>query len=61
MLSQAVPLFHETATLVTVPCVVTDRNGMTINDLNIDDFRLYVDGSQGKSTVYGLKADLPPE
>src|SRR5580658_6076477 len=44
MLSQDIPMFRETATLVTVPCVVTDERGLTVNDLKIDDFRLYVDG-----------------
>ena len=59
MLSQDVPVFHETATLVTVPCVVTDRNGHTINDLNVNDFRLYVDGTQREIDSLWLEGDLP--
>ncbi len=59
MLSQDVPVFRETATLVTVPCVVTDGHGMTINDLNMNDFRLFVDGAQREIDSLWLEGDLP--
>jgi VWFA-related protein len=59
MLSQDVPVFRETATLVTVPCVVTDGHGLTISDLKIDDFRLYVDGAQRKIDNLWPEGDLP--
>ena len=59
MLSQDVPVFRETATLVTVPCVVTDGHGLTISDLKPDEFRLYVDGAQRKIDNLWPEGDLP--
>ena len=59
MLSQDVPVFHETATLVTVPCIVTDGHGLTINDLKLDEFQLYVDGAQRKIDNLWPEGDLP--
>src|SRR5580698_7973652 len=59
MLSQDAPIFRETATLVTVPCAVVDANGLTIHGLNIDDFRLYVDGARTKIDNLWPETDLP--
>ena len=59
ILSQDVPVFRETTTLVTVPCVVTDKRGLTINNLKIDDFRLYVDGARREIDNLWTEADLP--
>src|SRR4051812_27726034 len=44
ILPQDQPVFRDTTTLVTVPTVVTDARGAIVNDLKLDDFRLYVDG-----------------
>jgi VWFA-related protein len=57
--SQDVPVVHETGALVNVPCVVTDGRGQTINNLNINDFRLYVDGVQRQIDSLWLEGDLP--
>jgi VWFA-related protein len=59
MLSQDAPVFRETTTLVTVPSVVTDEHGLTINNLKIDDFRLYVDGVRTNIDNLWPEADLP--
>ncbi len=59
MLSQDAPVFRETTTLVTVPCTVTDESGVAISDLNVDDFRLYVDGVRTKIDNLWSEADLP--
>jgi VWFA-related protein len=59
MLPQDVPLFRETTTLVTVPCVVTDERGLTIHDLKADDFRLYVNGVRREIDNLWSEADLP--
>ena len=59
MLSQDVPLFRETATLVTIPSAVTDERGMPIYELKVDDFRLYVDGVRRKIDNLWSEADLP--
>ena len=37
------PTFRTTRTLVTVDCVVTDRNGRHVTDLTADDFEITVD------------------
>jgi hypothetical protein len=50
-------VFRETTTLVTVPCVVTDERGVTINDLKIDDFRLYVNGVRRKYLDFVVNND----
>jgi len=52
-------MFRETTTLVTVPCAVTDESGLAINDLNVDDFRLYVDGVRRKIDNVWSEVDLP--
>jgi VWFA-related protein len=59
LLSQDVPVFRQTTILVTVPTVVTDERGLTINDLKMDDFRLYVDGVLRKIDTLWSEADLP--
>jgi VWFA-related protein len=59
MLSQDVPVFHETTTLVTIPSTVIDTGGLAINDLGIDDFRLYVDGVLTKIDNLWREEDLP--
>jgi VWFA-related protein len=59
MLPQDGPVFRETTTLVTIPCAVTDEAGMPINDLKVDDFRLYVDGVRRKIDNLWPDADLP--
>ena len=59
MLSQDAPVFRETTTLVTVPCTVTDPGGLAINDLKVDDFRLYVDGVRRKIDNLWSEGDLP--
>ncbi len=59
LLSQDVPVFRETTTLVTVPCAVTDEKGLVIQDLGVDDFRLYVDGVRRRIDNLWLEADLP--
>jgi Ca-activated chloride channel homolog len=59
MLSEDVPVFRETATLVTVPCIVTDGHGLTISDLKLDEFQLYVDGAQRKIDNLWPEGDLP--
>jgi VWFA-related protein len=59
MLSQDAPVFRQTATLVTVPCVVTDERGRTIRDLKIDDFVLYVNGMRRQIDNLWSEADLP--
>jgi VWFA-related protein len=59
MLSQDAPVFRETTTLVTVPCAVTDEGGLAINDLGVDDFRLYVDGVRRKIDNFWSEVDLP--
>jgi len=59
LLSQDVPVFRETTTLVTVPSVVTDERGLTIPGLKVDDFRLYVDGGRQKIDNLRTEADLP--
>ena len=59
ILSQDAPLFRETTTLVTVPCAVTDEDGLTINGLGVDDFRLYVDGVRRKIDNLWSESDLP--
>jgi VWFA-related protein len=59
LLSQDAPVFRETTTLVTVPCVVTDERGLAINDLKVDDFRLYVDGVPRKIDNLWSEGDLP--
>jgi hypothetical protein len=59
MLSRDAPLFHETTTLVTAPCAVTDEGGWAIQGLNLDDFRLYVDGARRKIDNLWPEADLP--
>lgn len=56
---QDAPVFHETTTLVTAACAVTDENGLTIHDLRVDDFRLYVDGARRKIDNLWSEADLP--
>jgi Ca-activated chloride channel family protein len=57
--SQNVPVFTDTASLVTVPCVISDSQGLSINDLRIGDFRLYVDGALRKIDSLWRDADLP--
>jgi VWFA-related protein len=59
LLSQDAALFHETTTLVTVPCAVTDEDGLAIHGLGVDDFRLYVDGVRRKIDNLWSEADLP--
>jgi VWFA-related protein len=59
MLSQEVPVFHETTTLATVPCVVTDEHRVAISGLKIDDFRLYVNGALQRIDNLWPEADLP--
>jgi VWFA-related protein len=59
MLSQDGLVFRETTTLVTIPSTVTDEHGMPINDLKVDDFRLYVDGVSRKIGNLWSEADLP--
>lgn len=59
VLSQDAPVFRETTTLVTVPCNVTDESGLAINDLTVDDFRLYVDGMPRKIDNLWRETDLP--
>jgi VWFA-related protein len=59
MLSQDAPVFRETTTLVTVPCTVTDESGVAISDLNVDDFRLYVDGVRRKIDNLWSEVDIP--
>jgi VWFA-related protein len=59
MLSQDVPVFRETTTLVTVPCVVTDEHGLAISGLKVDDFRLYVNGARRGIDNLWSEADLP--
>ena len=59
MLSQDAPVFRETSTLVTVPCVVTDQRGLTVRGLGIADFRLYVDGALRQIDNLWTEADLP--
>ncbi len=59
MLPQDVPVFRETTTLVTVPCVVTDERGRTINDLKADDFKLYVNGMPTRIDNLWSEVDLP--
>jgi VWFA-related protein len=59
MLSQDAPVFRETTTLVTVPCTVTDESGVAINNLSIDDFRLYVDGVRTKIDNVWSEVDTP--
>jgi VWFA-related protein len=59
MLSQEAPVFRETTTLVTVPCTVTDESGVAINDLNVDDFQLYVDGVRRKIDNLWSEVDIP--
>jgi len=59
MLSQDGPVFRETTTLVTIPSTVTDERGMAINDLNVNDFQLYVDGVRRKIDNLWSEADLP--
>ena len=59
LLSQDAPLFRETTTLVTIPSTVTDERGMPINDLKVDDFRLYVDGVSRKIDNLWSDSDLP--
>jgi VWFA-related protein len=53
------PVFRQTTTLVTVPCAVTDEGGLAINDLTVDEFRLYVDGVRRKIDNLWSDADLP--
>lgn len=52
-------MFRETTTLVTVPSAVTDESGLAIKGLNIDDFRLYVDGARRKIDNLWSEGDLP--
>jgi VWFA-related protein len=59
MLSQDVPVFRGSATLVTVPCVVTDERGLTIDNLRADDFQLYVNGVRHKIDNFWPEPDLP--
>jgi VWFA-related protein len=59
MVSQDAPVFRETTTLVTVPCAVTDEGGLAINDLGVDDFRLYVDGVRRKIDDLWTEVDRP--
>jgi len=57
--SQNIPLFTENASLVTVPCVVSDSRGRPVDDLRADDFRLYVDGAPRKIDNLWRDPDLP--
>ncbi len=59
MLSQDAPASRETGALVTVPCVVTDERGQTINELNMNDFRLYVDGTPRQIDSLWLQGESP--
>ena len=56
--SQDAPIVHEPGALVTVPCVVTDERGQTIDELNMNDFRLYVDGAQRQIDSLWLQGEL---
>jgi hypothetical protein len=57
MQSQDAPVFRDTTTLVT--CAVTDEGGVDINDLTVDDFRLYVDGVPRKIDNLWSEVDHP--
>ncbi len=52
-------MFHETSTLVTVPCLVTDGRGRLVGGLPLDDFRLYVDGARRQIDHLWQEAELP--
>jgi len=57
--SQDAPVFRDTTTLVTVPCVVTDEHGLSVSRLTAADFRLYVDRARREIDHLWLEADLP--
>lgn len=59
MSPQQTPVFRETATLVTVPCTLTGESGAAINNLNIDDFSLNVDGVRRKIDNLWSELDIP--
>jgi VWFA-related protein len=44
--AQDLPLFRTNTDLVTVPAAVTDKHGVAVSDLKLQEFRLYDDGAQ---------------
>jgi len=52
-------VFHADATLVTVPCVVTDKQGRPVKDLHSEDFRIYDDGKPQEIRGLWSESQLP--
>src|SRR5215813_7704353 len=44
--AQDVPQFRINADLVTVPTAVTDRHGVAVSDMRLQEFRLFDDGTR---------------
>jgi VWFA-related protein len=56
---QATPTFRAGTDLVTVPVPVTDRRGVTLQDLKLPDFRLFDNGVLTGIQHLWLDSDLP--
>jgi VWFA-related protein len=57
--SQTVPAFRSNTELVAIPCAVIVAQGVAVNDLTRDEFRVYDNGLRRKIENLWLDTDLP--
>jgi VWFA-related protein len=57
--AQYEPVFRANTQLVSVPVVVTDRRGVAISDMKLEEFRLFDDGMQADIQHLWRDTDLP--